>query len=112
MLDGQAADEAAAADYVDRIERLSVLGFAGPVAEDQLGEPVSLEVEDARGTHRLSFRFDEDSDEYVLRSDRLPGEFTVASYIVEQILIPATELLPSDEAEVLEDQAASAAEDG
>jgi hypothetical protein len=111
-LDGQAADQAAARDYVDRIERLSVLGFAGQAAEDQLGEPVVLEVEDTRGTHGLTFRFDEASDEYVLMSDRLPGEFTVASYIVEQILVPAAELLPSDEAEVPEEGPSATAEDG
>jgi hypothetical protein len=94
ILDGQAADPEAASRFVERIEGLSVLGLHEASADTVLGEPVTIAVQDDEGSHELSFRFNEAVDEYVLTSDRLPGEFTVASYIVEQILVPTAELLP------------------
>ncbi len=96
-LDGQPADPEEATRYVDRIEGLSVLGLHEDAADTVLGDPVSVHVEDNEGTHVLSFRFNEAADEYVLESDRLPGRFAVASYIVEQILVTAAELLPEEE---------------
>jgi hypothetical protein len=106
-LDGQAVDPATATDYVDRIQRLSVLGFFEPDGDGSLAEPVVLQVQDDQGLHQLTFRFDAENDQYVLTSDRMPGEFTVASYLVEQILIPASDLLPAPDA----DASASAAVD-
>ncbi len=97
-LDGQPADPEAASRFVDRLKGLTVLGVHDASADPVLGEPATVLVEDNLGTHALTFRFNEAVDEYVLQSDRLPGEFTVASYIVEQILVPATELLPEEEA--------------
>lgn len=95
-LDGQAADLEAASRFVERIEGLSVLGLHEASVDTVLGEPVTIAVQDNDGSHELSFRFNEAVDEYVLTSDRLPGEFTVASYIVEQILVPAAELLAEE----------------
>lgn len=91
-LDGQPVDATATDEYVGRIARLSVLGFADPSTREGLGEPQAVSVEDGQGRHTLSFRFDEAEDEYVLTSDRIEGAFTVASYIAEQILVPADEL--------------------
>ena len=99
LLNDQSADQETAEDYVGRIERLSVLGLFEAGADTLLGESVSLAVEDNQGSHLLSFRFNEAVDEYVLESNRLAGAFTVASYIVEQILVPADSLLPEAEAE-------------
>jgi hypothetical protein len=95
-LDGQSADLEEASRFVGRIEGLSVLGLHEASADTVLSEPVTITVQDDEGSHELSFRFNEAVDEYVLTSDRLPGEFTVASYIVEQILAPAAELLPEE----------------
>ena len=69
-----------------------------------------LSVEDELGSHRLSFRFDEAADEYVLTSDREDGPFRVASYIVEQILVSAEELEPGADETVDEEDAPSEAE--
>ncbi|TNF85823.1 MAG: DUF4340 domain-containing protein [Gammaproteobacteria bacterium] len=96
-IDGQPADAEAAERYVDRIEKLSVLGLHELDANTTLGEPVTVRLEDDQGTHALTFALNEAVDEYVLESDRVPGAFRVASYIVEQILVPATELLPAAE---------------
>lgn len=96
-LDGQPADQEAATRLVDRIKGLTVLGLYEKEDETELGEPVSVTVVDNKGTHRLTFRFNEAVDEYVLESDRLPGAFTVASYIVEQILVPPADLLAAAE---------------
>ncbi len=96
-IDGRVVDGEAAGDFVDRVARLSVLGFAGDMPDEGLGEPQILSVEDALGSHTLSFRFHETDDEYVLTSDRFPGRFTVASYLAEQILIPADALEPAAE---------------
>jgi hypothetical protein len=108
-LDGRATDAAVTGEYVDRIARLAVLGFADDAALDDLGDPQVLSVEDEQGSHALTFRFDEAEDQYVLTSDRMPGEYTVASYIVEQVLISADELEevePSEEMS-LEEEASS-----
>ena len=98
-VDGQQADLEKATEFVRRIQGLSVLGIHEAAADTVLGDPVTLIVEDNKGTHGLTFRFNEAVDEYVLESDRLPGEFTVASYIVEQILVPAADLLPEEASE-------------
>lgn len=101
-LDGAVAELEAAGRYVDRIERLSVLGLYDedePSGEGEtLGAPAVVTVQDAQGSHTLTFRFDEGGDEYVLTSDRVAGEFTVASYIVEQILVDPEDLLLKPEA--------------
>lgn len=109
-VDGAPADPDAVQRFVDRIERLTVLGFYEPAEGETLGDPATLVVLDAAGRHTLKFRFDEQNDEYVLTSDRIAGEFTVASYIVEQILIDAADLV-QPEAERAEAAAGPAEED-
>lgn len=98
-VDGQVADVEAATRFADRIRNLPVLGFYEALPDSTLGEPVTVLVQDNLGTHNLTLRFNEAVDEYVLESDRLPGAFTVASYIVEQILVPPGELLASADSE-------------
>lgn len=102
FVDGEAADPAAMGRYLNRITDLSVLGFFEPAPAEEavvLGEAAVLQVEDGQGSHSLSFSFNEADDEYVLTSDRVPGQFIVASYIVEQILIDAMELVAESESE-------------
>ncbi len=109
FVNGEATDAAAMGRYLNRIMDLSVLGLFEPASSEDavvLGEPAVVRVEDAQGSHELSFSFNEADDEYVLSSDRLPGQFIVASYIVEQILIDATELLSQPESEAVSDAAA------
>lgn len=93
-IDGEPADAEAAARYVKRIEGLSVLGLYEADTDTALGDPVTVEVQDSEGKYALTFRFNEAADEYALENSREPGTFTVASYVVEQILVPAAELLP------------------
>ena len=84
------------------------IGLIGLFAGDEtaLGQARGVTVEGDDGLHVLAFRHDEAEDEYVVTSDRYSGPFTVASYIAEQILVEATELLPA----VSEDEAAADAE--
>ncbi len=109
-LDDAATDAEAVMGFVERIEGLTVLGRheepiggnGGETAEDA-GEagtasvPAiasgSLSLETAAGSQRLDFRFNADADEYVVTSDRHPGAYRVASYLVEQMLIAPEELL-------------------
>jgi hypothetical protein len=96
-LDGQRADAEAAESLVDRLAGLSVLGLHELSADTVLGDPLTVHIEDDDGRHELTFRFNDAADEYVLESDRVPGAFTVASYLVEQILVPVVDLLPKQE---------------
>jgi hypothetical protein len=98
LVDGTAADPEAVSRLIDRLEGLSVLGLHdGEPAEP--GESRVIALVDAEGSHRLTLSHDEAEDEYVLTTDRFPGAFNVASYIAEQILIDASELLPEPEPE-------------
>ena len=96
-LDGEPTDPDAVRRFIERFERLSVLGLyqpdEGEQAEAALGEPRSVVVEDGMGSHRMTFRLDDDNNQYVLSSDRISGEFTVASYLAEQLLTDGADLL-------------------
>ncbi len=109
-LDGVVTDPEATRRYLERFERLSVLGRYQPKEDAALGEAKSVVVATADGTQRLTFRFDEPEDEYVLTSDRYPGEFTVASYVAEQILGDPADLLPKADAAAEADGAPEPAE--
>jgi len=114
-LDGTAADPEAARRYLDRVERLAVLGVYQPAeaSTDEavtLGEAKTVQIDTADGSQRLTFRFNEPGDEYVLTSDRFPGEFRVASYVVEQILADPAGLLAKPDASVDTEADASAAQ--
>ena len=95
-LDGTAADQEAADQLIGRFEDLNVLGIAGDG-----GEPRgSFAVRDGGGEYRLDFYFEEEEDDYSVSSSRVAGRFEIATYIAEQMLIEAGELLPeSEEAE-------------
>ncbi|MGD8831028.1 MAG: DUF4340 domain-containing protein [Pseudomonadales bacterium] len=93
-LDGQATDPEAARRFAERLEGLTVLGLYQPEKEKTLGDAQTVVIQDERGTERLTFRFDEAGDQYVVTSDRVPGEFTVASYVAEQIFADPSDLLP------------------
>lgn len=121
-LDGAATDPEAVKRYLERFERLSVLGLYNPddgvskhdgavqnegASQDEgaspdeaaaLGEASIVRVDTADGSRQLTFRFNESGDEYVLTGDRYPGEFRVASYVAEQILGDPSDLLPKPEA--------------
>jgi hypothetical protein len=99
LVDGVPADPEAARRVIDRLQGLSVLGlFDGD--EASLGEPRTIDVVDAKGSHRLTLRHDEAEDQYVLTSDRFEGnDFSVAAYVAEQILIDKESLLPKPEAD-------------
>lgn len=98
LLDGQTANQEAAGELVERIAKLRLIGvFEGD--EAKLGEPRLISVEDAEGTHELTFRHDEAKDEYVVTSSRRPGRFTVASYVAEQLLVEPNALLPGADEE-------------
>jgi hypothetical protein len=109
--DGPVDDESVSA-LVRQLEGMRLLGvFEGD--EGSLGEAQTLEVTDAQGTYTLTVRHEPEADVYVVESSRVPGSFTVASYIVEQILVdaavlaarvdvklePPAPLLPATEAE-------------
>jgi hypothetical protein len=88
LLDGV---RVAAEDLVRRVAELRLIGsFDGD--ETSLGEPRELAVTAAGDDYTLTFRHDAEADEYVVSSSRVPGQFTVASYIAEQILV-STEML-------------------
>ena len=117
LLDGSATDAEAVAGLIEHIERLTVLGFYDQTEElkapDLLADleeqliadelktldkaPATLTVEDAQGRYQLTFRHDEVEDEYVLSTDRFEGQFRVASYIVEQLLVDVVDLKPAVE---------------
>jgi hypothetical protein len=104
-LDGTATDPEAVQRYLDRVGRLSVLGVYRPAetasadAADQADEPGTpgeakiVQIDTADGSQRLTFRLNASGDEYVLTSDRFPGEFRVASYVAEQILADPGDLI-------------------
>ena len=103
-LNGAAADQDAADKLVGRFEDLGVLG----IAADQ-GEPKgSFTVHDEAGAYRLDFYFQEDDDDYSVSSSRVEGRFEIATYIAEQMLVEADDLLPEEE----EAGAADEADDG
>jgi len=102
LIDGQAADREAAQKVIDRIEGLSVLGLSEGAAVN-LGQARTVSVVDAEGNHELTFRHNEEQDEYVLASDRWERDFVVASYIVEQILVEAGDLAVVEEVPPVDD---------
>ena len=99
LLDGRPADTEAADRFVERVGKLTVLGLYQGTEEAQstLGDARTIVFEDGRGSARLTFRHDEEADEYQLTTDRLEGRFIVASYLAEQILIDGDDLLPAVE---------------
>ena len=80
-----------------RFEDLNVLGIAA-----DKGQPKgSFTVRDEGGEYRMDFYFEEDEDDYSVTSSRLEGRFEIATYIAEQMLIGAEDLLsgePGDDA--------------
>ncbi len=94
LVDGAVADEEAADQLIGRFEDLNVLGIAG-----NDGEPAgSFAVRDEAGEYRLDFYFVEDEDDYSVTSTRVDGRFEIATYVAEQILIEADDLLPEEDA--------------
>lgn len=125
LLDGAAADQEAADKLANRFVDLRVIGFAeeaaGVVADaadestDAADEPADAAQEsadaaappapkarftlvDEQGEYRLDLFFDEQAEDYSAVSSRVDGRFEVASYIAEQMLAKAEDLLPEEEA--------------
>ena len=93
LVDGVPADQHAADKLVGRFDDLSVLGLAA-----ETGEPRgSFTVEDDDGAHRLEVFFEEEEDDYSATSSRQAGRFEIATYIAEQMLIAADDLLPDED---------------
>jgi hypothetical protein len=94
MLDDGAADAAKAAEMAARLANLRVLGAAARPA----GEPTDVfVVTDDQGAHRLSVFPMEGGPDVVVTSDRRPGAYRLASFIVEQVRVDAGALLPAAE---------------
>jgi len=86
LIDGVPADAETVTALVNRLQDLRLLGiFDGDSAI--LEEPRTLQISDAEGSYELVFRHDPEADVYIVESSRIPGRFTVASYVVEQILV-------------------------
>lgn len=124
LLNGGAADQETADKLANRFLDLRVLGFAQELADSaadaaeaakQSSSPVEASAEaveekaeagakgsftlvDEQGEYRLELFFDEQEEDYSLVSSRVEGRFEVASYIAEQMLAKAEDLLPSEEA--------------
>ena len=99
LVDGAPADQEAADKLIGRFEDLNVLGIAG-----NEGEPAgSFAVRDDGGEHRLDFYFVEEEDDYSVTSSRVEGRFEVATYVAEQMLIEADDLLPEEDAPTSDD---------
>ena len=93
MVDGAPADKEAAERLVGRFADLSVLGIA-----EEAGEPKgSFDIQTTDGEYRLDLFFDEEEDDYSVISSRIDGRFEIATYIAEQMLIDADDLLPEPE---------------
>ena len=89
LVDGAPADADAVDSLIRRFEDLNVLGIAGDG-----GEPRgSFTVRDEGGEYRLDFHFEEDEDDYSVSSSRVEGRFEVATYVAEQVLVEASDLL-------------------
>jgi len=97
-LGGEPTDPESVRRLVERVEQLSVLSLYD-AGEEGLGEALVVAIEDGTGSYQLTFRHDEDDDDYVLTTDRFEGRFVVASYVVEQILINPEDLLVQPETE-------------
>lgn len=118
LLDGAAADQEAADKLANRFVDLRVIGFAeetaGVVADaadesadatqesaDAAAPPAPkarFTLVDEQGEYRLDLFFDEQAEDYSAVSSRVDGRFEVASYIAEQMLAKAEDLLPEEEA--------------
>ena len=110
LLDGEPADQEAADKLVGRFADLSVLGIADSelgIADDGAEPRGSFEVRDEAGDYRLDFFFNEEEDDYSVTSSRLAGRYEVATYIAEQMLIEADDLLPEAVTSEADEDAAS-----
>jgi hypothetical protein len=91
QVDGEPADAKTVNALVKRLEEIRLLGIFS-------GDPQTLEaarvfeITDAVGTYTLTVQHEPAEDVYVVTSSRVPGSFTVASYIIEQILVDAATL--------------------
>ena len=90
LIDGNAADQEAASDLIDRFANLRVLGV-GEATGELKGTFI---VSDEKGEHRLQMFHEAEDDDYSVASDRIPGRFEIATYIAEQMLVESSELLP------------------
>ena len=93
LIDGGPADPAAADQLVRRFQDLRVLGTAEAAGESKA---VFL-VTDDDGEHRLELFHEEDDEKYNVISSRREGRFELATYVAEQMLVEASDLLPGSE---------------
>ncbi|MCZ6619269.1 MAG: DUF4340 domain-containing protein [Gammaproteobacteria bacterium] len=102
LLDDAAADQDAADRLAGRFAELRVMG----VLDDADGTATTAEgvehrgtyrINDADGEQRIDVFYRSEEDDYLVRSDRVVGIFTLASYLAEQIVIESGDLLPETE---------------
>jgi hypothetical protein len=93
-----AADQEAAAELVRRLSELRVTGTGNAPPTDSNPTAV-LSVTDEEGSYQLSFFGDEEGNQYQVSSDRREGNFGLAGYLAEQLLVEEQALLPSDDEE-------------
>ena len=102
LLDDAAADQDAADRLAERFAELRVMGVLDD-ADDTATTAEGVEhrgtyrVNDADGEQRFDVFYRSEEDDYLVRSDRVVGIFTLASYLAEQIVIESGDLLPQTE---------------
>lgn len=101
LLGDAAADQDAASSLAERVQGLSVTGLSSmdTAAAESKG---ALTVTDSTGDYTLQWFRTAEPDEYAVRTSRRDGLFTVATYVAEQIIVTADDLM----AELTEAEAA------
>ncbi|MCY3885653.1 MAG: DUF4340 domain-containing protein [Gammaproteobacteria bacterium] len=98
VVDGTELDQSEVRDYVERFEDLSVfeLSEADLSETDPSGRVV---IRDDEGSYTLTVFYVEESEDWVVHSDREVGHYGLASYIGSEILKDLEDLLPNEENE-------------
>lgn len=93
LVDGAAADPAAAQQLMERLQQLRVTGLAEVPAADAVPRTV-LTVTDQEGPYRLAIHGDDTGSVYTVTSDRRDGAFTLPAYVVDRLVVDAAALKP------------------
>ena len=96
LLDGEVGNTEESDRFADRFANLRVLDMADEIPEGVVDKG-AIQVRDETGEFVLSLRQDEDEDDYYVRSSRVDGEFTIATYIAEQLFGDREKLLSAAE---------------
>jgi hypothetical protein len=95
LIDGESADQEAAARLERRLVELRVTGVAA--APDQGVEPAAVfEITDPQGPYHLRLYADGSGNEYRVASDRRDGWFRLSAYLADQLLLDKAALVPGE----------------